>query len=493
MRTLLLLLGLTSLLRAASGAVPRPNILLILTDDQGWPTLSSLGNPLVATPHLDRLGREGMTFTDAYAMPQCTPTRAALLTGQHTARNGMWHVIKWYGYPWAPVREPACVESLPRSTFTVAKGLQAAGYATACVGKWHLTDERDGTYTALKPAAAPAFGFDEAPVPPDPSYPGKGDKGVDWLTDRAIDFIERRREQPWFCYLAHHTIHGPVVAPPALVQKYRARGAPAAGLHNAAYLAAIEHLDNAVGRLLARLDALQLTERTLVVFCSDNGGIFQAMQKDAVSAGPGRAPRLVVEREEFSNAPLRAGKGSAYEGGIRVPLLVRWPGVTPAGRRCATPVHVVDFMPTFLAAAGAHVPAGHVVDGADLRPLLAGGALAERPLLWYMPLYELRWGGTPCAVIRRGDWKLIEYFGDRFDATGTYVTGHHLELFNLRADLGETRNLAGAEPAKATALRRELHALIQSAGAVIPGPNPHHDPARALEEARTKPAFLSGR
>jgi len=468
-----------------------PNILLILTDDQGWPTLGSYGNRRAATPRLDRLAAEGLRFTDAYALPQCTPTRAALLTGQHSARNGMWHVIPWYGTPWAPVAEPAFRESFSRDQFTVAKGLQAVGYRTAIVGKWHLTANADGNYVGLNPGAAEHYGFDFSAPPPSPRYHQETDKGVDWLTDQVVAFIQEQRDRPWFCYLSHHTLHGPVLAPGGLVQRKREEGAPETGLHNATYLAAIEHLDSAVGRLLDRLEELGEAEETVVLFFSDNGGVYQECDIGPFKDGPGTARELVVAHEEFSNAPLRAGKGSPYEGGIRVPLIVRWPGVIPPGSVNRTPVHVVDLFPTFLELAGARPPAGHVVDGVSLAPLWKGQALAERALLWYLPLYDLRWAATPCAVIRRGDWKLIEYFGDRFDAEGRYREGAFLELFNLRTDLAEQHNRSADEPDRAAALRHELHGLIEACGAPLPGANPHADPTRRLKEVRDKPAFLA--
>jgi len=464
----------------------RPNILFILTDDQGWPTLGSYGSTLVPTPHIDSLAHDGMKLTDAYVMPQCTPTRAALLTGQHTARNRLWHVIGWYGYPWARVREPAYAETLPRETFTVAKGLKAAGYATACIGKWHLSTTSDGSYIGLKPEAAHYFGFDYAPAPPSPRYHQEGDKGVNWLTDRAIGFIEEHRDDAWFVYLAHHTLHGPVVAPAETVAKYRAKGAPQTGLHNATYLAAIETLDQSVGRLLRRLDELKLRDNTLVVFLSDNGGIYERYGVRPSTEGADGVPQFQVDMREFSNAPLRAGKGSPYEGGIRVPCLVRWPGVVPPDSTSDAPVHVVDWLPTLLDAAGARAPASHIVDGVSLLPLLKGGSLTPRSVYWYLPFYELRWGVTPCAVIREGDWKLIEYFGDWIDPQRRYLPGHRLELFNLRTDIGERTNLAEAEPDRAAALRDRLHAWMKSVPAEVPGPNPHYDPEKVLQETREK-------
>ncbi len=475
--------------RLVAGEPARPNILFILTDDQGWPTLGCYGSKLVATPHLDRLAAEGARFTDAYVMPQCTPTRAALLTGQHTARNGLWHVIPWYGAPWAPVREPAFAEQLPRAAFTFPKALRAAGYVTGTAGKWHLTTNADGNYVALKPEAAPHYGFDFS-APPGPGSQNEGDKHVDYLTTQAIAFIRRERSRPWFFYLAHHTIHNTVAAPPALVEKYLARGAPATGLHNATYLAAIEHMDNAVGRLIAALEELGQRERTLVVFLSDNGGVYQGFDVKPFTQGPGTATELHVEQEQFSNAPLRAGKGSAYEGGIRVPCIVRWPGVVAPGRVVATPLHVVDWAPTLLAAAGAVPPPGAVLDGTDLGPLLRGRPLPVRPLFWHLPLYDLRWGATPCAVIREGDWKLIDYFGDSFDGQNRHRPGARVELFNLHDDLGEAADLAAREPARARAMQAALRRWLRDMGAEIPGANPHHDPARSLREVREKPPHL---
>jgi arylsulfatase A-like enzyme len=482
MRSLVLLL-LPSLLAAQ---VPRPNVLLILTDDQGVSSLSCYGGSQVTTPHLDRLAAQGIRFTAAYATPQCTPTRGALLTGQQPARNGLWHVIPWYGTPWAPVREPSFREQLDRATFTFPKGLRAAGYVTGIAGKWHLTNNEDGNYVGLRPGAATHYGFDYS-APPGPGSQNEGDKHVDYLTDEAIRFLRTHRDRPWFFLLSHHTVHGKVSAPPALVAKHRTAGAPATGLHNATYLAALEHLDQSIGRLLAALESADLTARTLVVFLSDNGGVHRIHDMAPFTTGPGTATRLHVASEEFSSAPLRAGKGSAYEGGLRVPGLARWPGVIAPGRVDPTPIHVMDWAATFLALAGATSPPDHPLDGLDLTPLLQGSDLPQRSLYWYFPFYELRWGVTPSAVIRTGDWKLIESFGDSFDASGHYRPGPKLELFHLAADPGEETDLAAQHPEEARKLQGHLRTWIRAMGAEIPGPNPHHDPSRALKETRAKP------
>lgn len=486
--SLALALVLDFLSQSAASAATKPNILFILTDDQGRQTLSCFGGKQLQTPHLDALAREGLLLTDAYVTPQCTPTRASFITGQHTARNGMWHVIPWYGYPWARVSEPPFVEQLPRETFTLPKGLRTAGYATGMAGKWHLTNDADGNYTSLKATGADAFGFDFV-APPGPGTPGEGDKWVDHLTDAAMGFIERHRQQPWFFYLAHHTIHNKVAAPAELVAKHLAAGAPETGLHSAVYLAALEHLDNSVGRLLQKLDDLGLREQTFVVFLSDNGGIQSVYDlKDFTAGAGGGLRRLNVEREEFSNAPFRAGKGSPYEGGLRVPCIVRGPGIKP-GSTDATPVHVVDWLPTFFELAGTSPPDRVVFDGISLAPLFGGGKLPQRPLFWYMPLYDLRWGATPCAVIRDGDWKLIDYFGDSFDSAGNYREGARSELFHLGNDPGERTDLAAREPERTASLRDRLHAWMRSVPAAIPASNPHYDSARSLCETKQKQSW----
>jgi uncharacterized sulfatase len=475
-------LGLSqATLRAAEPA--RPNILLVLTDDQGWPTLGCYGSRHVPTPHLDRLASEGIRFTDAYVMPQCTPTRAALLTGQHTARNGMWHVIPWYGLPWARMQEPAFREQLPREWPTLPKVLRQAGYATGMAGKWHLTTNADGDYVQLE--AADAHGFDFV-APRGPVSQNEGDKWVNHLTDSAIDFVRTHLDKPWFFYLAHHTLHGVVSAPAELVHKHREAGAPESGHFNATYLAAIEHLDASVGRLMSALEEVQQRENTLVIVLSDNGGVDSVCEPPSLRGEPtdGSVP-LFVKSFEFDNTPLRAGKGSPYEGGIRVPCLVRWPAQVKAGLVCSTPVHVTDWMPTLLAAAGIDVDAP-VCDGVSLLPLLRGETIPPRPLYFYMPLYDLRWAATPCAVIREGDWKLIEHFGDSFDTNRNYQPGRKLELFNLRDDPGETRDRSAAERAIAEALSDKLHAWLTSVSAPVPAENPHFDAQRMLKETKQK-------
>ena len=472
----------------------RPNVLLILTDDQGWPTLGSYGGQIVPTPHLDALAAEGARFTDAYVTSQCTPTRATLLTGQYTARHRLWHVLSWYGYPWARMTEPPFAENFPRETFTLAKGLRDAGYATGIMGKWHLTSNADGNYRGLNPEASHHYGFDFAPPPlsNDEFAPG-ADRGVGTLTDQAIAFMERNRERPWFCFLSHHMIHGLVVAPDDLTDEYRARGYDDEGPNRAVYLAGLECIDRSVGRLTAALEDLGEADDTLVIFVSDNGGIDERFGfQDLPRPNPPR-PRFEPDLREYDNAPLRAGKGSCYEGGVRVPLIVRWPGRVTPRSVVRTPVHAVDLLPTLFEAAGADVPAGVEIDGRSLVKLATSGrddALVDRPIFQYYPFYDLRWGLTPCASVRRGDFKLIEFFGDRVDADDRYRPGARLELYDLRNDLGETENLADSRPELAARLRGVLHAWMEETDAAPSILNARHDPARAFVETHDKPAWL---
>ncbi|MEM6691481.1 MAG: sulfatase [Planctomycetota bacterium] len=462
-----------------------PNVLFILTDDQGWPTLGCYGNEHVATPNLDRLASQGIRFTNAYVMPQCTPTRAALLTGQPTARYGMWHVIGWYGTPFARISEPPYRENLAPEDCRLPRMFQSADYATGMAGKWHLTNGSDGNYVSLKLNAAHKYGFEEV-AQPGPGSQNEGDKWVDYLTDQTIAFIERHQYEPWFFYLAHHTLHGKVSAPDDLISEYLDRGAPSEGLQNATYLAAIDHLDRSVGRLTQALDDLGLTENTIVVFLSDNGGVDTVLNPPHLSDDPlDGSQALRIRESQFNNEPLREGKGSLYEGGIRVPCLMRWPKVVQPGLVENTPIHVIDWLPTLTHAAG--LSDGDGQDGMSLMPLFTSTAIDQRDLYWYTPLYDLRWGCTPSAAIRRGNWKLIESFGDFVDEQRRYREEPKIELFDLVSDPGEANDLSTKHPELTSRLREDLRQWITDSGAVIPTTNPHHAPEKALFETREKP------
>ena len=311
------------------------------------------------------------------------------------------------------------------------------------------------------------------------------------LTDQAIAFISRNREQPWFVYLSHHMIHSDVVAPADLTQKYRELGYGDEGPHRAVYLAGLESIDRSIGKLMRRLEELGEAQDTMSVFLTDNGGVDERLEYPELPHPA--APRYQPWLREYYNSPLRDGKGSEYEGGIRVPLIVRWPGTVDPGTVIDTPVHAIDIAPTFLEAASASAPEKHPFDGQSLIRLLRNGAdesLEDRPLFQYSPFYDQQWGHTPSASVRRGDFKLIEFFGDRFDANYQYVAGHHVELYNLRDDIGEQHDLAAADPDRVASLTRQLHEWMTSLGVKPSEPNPHHDPDRAFLTAREKPDWL---
>ena len=469
--TVLLLAPLAALLIASvttDAADQRPNILHILADDLGWTALSCYGNKDVATPNLDRLAAQGMRFTEAYADAQCSPTRAAFLSGQYGARSGVFKVIGEQEPPKAFQRIPTPNLAMYPEVATLATTLRQAGYTTGLSGKWHIASSH--LAAALRGNEGGnyfhRYGFDFCGAATESQH--SEDKAVTAITDDIIGFIEQSKDRPWFAYAAHFTTHTKLAAPKALVDKHVARGynrttalaAKYSERPTAEYLAMLEHLDNEVGRLLAKLDELKLSDRTVVIFTSDNGGLSRMA----------------------SCTPLREGKGSPYEGGIRVPIIVRWSGKVKPGSQCNAPVHTVDYYPTFASLAGAKPPANQKLDGEDLVPLWQQtGALKRNALFWHMPTYTAMYGKTPCAVIRQGDWKLIHWFGDYLDPRGftpddlpygKLVVGPRTELYNLRDDLSETRDLADTQPDKARELRAALDQWFADTGAGFPTKSP---------------------
>ncbi len=442
---------------AADKAPAKPmNVVLVLADDFGWTDLHSYGSDLYGSPNIDRLAADGVRFTQNYsACTVCSPTRAALLTGKYPARL---HITDWI--PGLPPENPKLIvpdftKQLPLEEKTIADVLHAAGYATASIGKWHLGGP---------PFYPEHHGFDiniagtDAPRP----FPGyfapyaidtikQGPKG-EYITDRlgveADKFIRANADKPFFLYLPHFAVHLPVNAKKKLTAKYQAKVHDGMRHTNAAYAAMIDSMDQTVGKLRKTLDELKLADNTLFIFTSDNGG---------------RIPTT-------SNAPLRAGKGSCYEGGVRVPLIVYWPGVTKAGATCDEPVITMDLLPTILEILGRSPAPNNVCDGVSLVPLLReGGQLADRPLFWHYPHYQhyQKEGTTPYAAVRRGDYKLIEFFD-----------GAPTELYNEREDISEKKNLASEQPERVKALRDELHAWQKTIGAQMPTPNPNYDPTK---------------
>lgn len=419
----------------------RPNFVIILADDMGWNEARFCGNTNVETPHLDALARSGAVFTQACASaPTCAPTRASLLTGQYTPRHGVYNVVDPRHAPGLPHHKILATETrpdLPDGTVTLAEALKPAGYTSALFGMWNLGRGRSG------PAAPAGQGFDLFVEPTDLGFAKDAyhrEDGVytsDALTDAALEWIKREKDRPFFLYLAFHDVHGPFDPKPELLDKYRRRP----GVTAPELAATVEAMDANVGRLLEGLERLGLSDRTYVIFTSDNGGVRQAV------------------------APLRGGKGTLYQGGLRVPAIVSGPGIA-AGQEIDTPVLSMDFFPTVLDWAGLPANTATSIDGKSLVPLLDGKEKTiTRDLFWHFPVYA---GPTaPCSAIRSGDWKLLEFF-----------ESGRTELYDLSCDPGESQDLAASEPGRANELRDKLRAWQNSLRAPRPTePNPAYDPA----------------
>jgi arylsulfatase A-like enzyme len=425
----------------------RPNIVLILADDLGWTDAGCCGSGFYRTPNLDRLAREGMQFSAAYANgPNCAPTRACLLTGRATPRHGVYTVASGARGE-ADFRRLIPVENreaLPTDEVTIAQTLRAAGYATGHFGKWHLGDGREhhparrGFDEAIVTERAHHFAPHYLTIPK--SRASAGTYLADHVTDLALSFIDRHRAQPFFLHVAHFAVHAPIQALPGDTAAF-ANELPHGGHSDPVYAGMIAALDRSVGRIVARLAALGLDQRTLVVFTSDNGGV-------------GGYPGLpgAVGGDITGNAPLRGGKGMLYEGGVRVPLLARWPDRVAAGSLCLEPVQLFDLHPTFQELAGARQPHDRALDGVSLAPLLDGATRLQRErLFWHFPGYleadpaSGAWRTTPVGAVREGRFKLLEFFED-----------DRVELYDLVDDIGERRDLAAAMPERAAELRARL-------------------------------------
>jgi arylsulfatase A-like enzyme len=431
----------------------RPNIVFILADDLGWTDLGCMGSAYYETPAIDRLARQGLKFTSYYNCQNCAPTRAALMSGQYGPLTGIFTVgtSERGQAQFRKMNVPANRTQLPLDRVTVADALKGAGYATGMFGKWHL-----GQAPAYHPSRR---GFDEAVVSmgrhfdfntnPKVEVPA-GTYLADFLTDRAVGFIERHKDRPFFLYLPHFGVHAPYQAKKELIARYEKKR-PAGGHHDPVYAAMIDSVDQSVGRVLAKLDELKLADNTVVIFSSDNGGV------------GGYAAAGVKARGVTDNAPLRGGKGMLYEGGVRVPFLVRWPGVIKPGTVCDHPAIHVDLFPTFLELAGAKPPK-QTLDGVSLVPLWKdpGTRLPREAVYAHFPGYlegggPGSWRTTPAGSIRAGDFKLLEFFEDG-----------RLELYNLKEDLGEKTNLADKLPDKT----RELHAKLVAWRKSVEAPMP---------------------
>lgn len=456
MRTLCLLL-VTFSVSVAWADNRRPNVVFILADDLGWTDLGCQGSRYYQTPRIDRMAAEGLRFTQGYTCgPNCQPSRAALMSGQYGPRTGVYTVGGIERFDWSsrPLRPVDNVQKLPKRLTTVADVMKAAGYSTGMFGKWHLGED-PGHHPSVR-------GFDEAIVSmgkhfdfvtkPKVTYP-EGTYLADFLTDRAVKFIEEHRDGPFFLYVPHFGVHSPFQAKAELTERFKDQ--PAAGGHrDPTYAAMIASVDESVGRILAKLDELNLSGNTLVIFSSDNGGVGGYVREGIKQGG-----------DVTDNSPLRSGKGSLYEGGVRVPWIMRWPGTIPAGTT-DVPIIGVDLMPTLIELSGGRAPEKQPLDGASLVECFrSGGKTAPtRDLFWHFPGYlgagKNTWRTTPVGAIRSGDWKLLEFFEDG-----------RLELYNLREDVSQGRNLATEQPEKTKELHGKLRAWRTSVDAPLPGRN----------------------
>ena len=427
----------------------KPNIILILADDLGSADLGCYGNKFNETPHIDRLAREGLRFTQFYAGPVCSPTRTNLQSGQDQARFGITQHIPGHRRPYARLTDPAVPLQLPLEVETFAERLGVVGYQTGYFGKWHLGGAGFGPTPQGWKTAHETQGHTQ------PAVAGRAapQRTAEFLTDRAVEFIGQPRTQPFLLQVSHYAVHIPLSTTPELEKNFSAKSPQPGYPSNPLYAGLLAELDASVGRIVAAVDAAGLAENTLILFLSDNGGIEHE-----------QSGRIVT-----SNHPLRGEKGTLYEGGVRIPAIARWPGTIPAGRESGTPAITHDIYPTLVELGRATLPTTQPQDGVSLAAHLRNPAatLARNTLYWHLPHYH---HSTPASSLRRGDWKLIEFF-----------EGNVLELYDLAADPAEKNNLATREPARARELRDALAAWRTRVGARLPTPNPQHDPARATE------------
>jgi arylsulfatase A-like enzyme len=434
----------------------RPNIIFIMADDLGYTDVACFGSKYYETPNIDRLAKQGLKLTSHHHCQNCTPTRAALMSGQYGARTGVYTVggIERFDWSQRPLRPVDNVTDLPLDRDIIARQLKAAGYATGMFGKWHIGQNGEH-YPGER-------GFDEAIVSqgkhfnfvtkPPVEYP-KGQYLADFLTEKAVDFIQRHKEEPFFLYLPHFGVHSPKEAKPELIERFKNK--PGVGGHkDPVYAAMIASADESVGRVMQTLDELKLADNTVLIFTSDNGGVGGYVREGLKQSG-----------DTTDNAPLRSGKGSLYEGGTRVPFIVRWPKVTKAGTTCDVPTIHVDVYPTLLEIAHAPAPR-QTLDGESLVTLFrdSSGHLHRDAIFQHFPGYlgagQNSWRTTPVSLIHAGDWKLMEFLEDG-----------RLELYNLREDIGETKNLAKELPDKAAELHTRLIEWREEVKAPMPTKN----------------------
>jgi len=462
----------TAALAVSAGALPaavvpprpQPNFVFILIDDMGWKDVGFNGSSFFETPEIDKLAASGMRFTNAYAAcPVCSPTRASIMTGKYPARLGITNFLPGkHTLPHSRMIAPLSKQFLPLEETTIAEELKAQGYVTAAIGKWHLGGPQ---YYPEKQGFDINVGGTDSGSPKSHFFPQwtgnppiestQGAYLADALTDAAEDFIQKHAQSPFFLYLAHYGVHIPLEARKDYLPHFANSADPKNPQHNATYAAMVKSIDDSVGRVVRRVAQEGLAENTVFIFMSDNGGLASAEYK-------GQTPT--------SNAPLKAGKGFLYEGGIREPLCIVWPGVVKPGSISNDPMISTDFYPTIAEIAGIRKVIGYPRDGVSLVPTLKAGAPVKRDALyWHYPHYSNQ-GGRPGGAVQSAGWKLIRWYED-----------DSVELYNLAGDPGETTNLANRQPAKTKELRDKLDAWLRLMHAEMPKVNPDYDPENETE------------
>jgi uncharacterized sulfatase len=447
--------GCAGISRIAGQAIgKKPNIVFIMADDLGWHQLGCYGSDFYETPVLDRLASDGMRFTDAYAAaPVCSPTRASVMTGKYPGRLHLTDFIKGGSPTDKKLLTPEWTPYLPLEEVTIAEALSSAGYTCGHFGKWHLN--RNKGYQLGRPGDPGSQGFDDVLTTHKPTAGPPSKYENDWhhvreITERATAFIEKNKDKPFFCYIPHNSIHRPEIEKDSLIEKYRNK--PNAdtdekyGHNNPIQAAMLETLDTSIGKILDKIDQLGLADNTIVVFFGDNGHL-----------GP------------KDSKPLRGSKGDLYEGGIREPLIVRWPGRAKPGSVCSEPVISNDFFPTLCEAAGLRKFKPN--DGVSIVPLLRNTGKPDREALyWHLPHYHGQ-GISPSGAVRKGKYKLIEWFEKSID--GVHTDGA-FELYDLEKDLNEQNNLARKMPQLTSELHLKLKNWQKAVGAQKMTPNPKY-------------------
>jgi len=456
---------------AAEKPAGKPNFIFFLIDDLGWSDLECYGSNFYETPNIDKLASKGMRFTDAYAAaPVCSPTRASIMTGKYPARIGITDWIPGFGLVEGAKVVPAeNKQFLPLEEITIAESLQEAGYKTCFAGKWHLGGNSfEPEHQGFEMVAGgnswgmPKTYFSPYGHPKLKDGPA-GEYLTDNLTDRTIEFIHKNKSQPFLMFLSHFAVHIPIQAKEKYIAKYKAKAAALPQTDkprfenvvseiatykttkvrqiqdDPVYAGMIQSVDDSIGRVMKTLEDLHISENTIIILTSDNGGLSTA------------------EGSPTSNLPLKAGKNWLYEGGIRVPAIIKWPGITNPGSICSTPITSTDYYPTMLKMAGIALKPLQHVDGVDILPLLKGEKdIGRADIFWHYPHYGKK-GDFPAGAVREGNWKLIENYENNL-----------VELYDIERDLSETKNLAARHPEVVQRLREKLRHFRKDTGAKMP-------------------------